>query len=576
MLQSVRMFRFGFYLSMLCGWVGLQMSAMGNPENSSVELHHPGACVLLRQAPVSPAFAIKLPCDASGRLSIPDKIAFRVSNPRAVDVVRLRQGTDKVSHLETEAAPLVEAKPSKDGVVLMKIQSTLPHADANKNLLWLDVQLSKKANIGSLLTFSDVVVTVKGKETKLEGEITQRIGHMIVAPGAEVQKLPEGGNRSCHTFSSQAFILSQKGTIIGLLEALYHSSCHATDDKDVVMVKSRDGGLTWTEPEHVIDFGMGSGCCVLTDKKGRIWMQSSISGGLNNKTYRKVDLYCSSNDGKSWKQVHPRPTKAGKVDYFKGTGGRGITLRDGTLVFPAVTYKYSPESLKDPQSTIRYSKDGGKSWKLGKGVPQLSWDSQVVELDDGSIMINCENCTVDRQGRNYVYVSKDLGETWEPHITNNKTLGGCQTPPALLRFKTKTHNLLIFASKDPAHNYAPVIRYSEDEGQTWSDAYVIDNSGIVSSFGIQLMQLNPTTVGMVVNTHFLLREGNIESLVSDKAVGVAFLSIPLESILTGKMLPVQTEKEEATSSSRETLNPSKKKSKKKSEKKSCKHPTAEA
>ncbi|MBQ8516871.1 MAG: exo-alpha-sialidase [Akkermansia sp.] len=38
-------------------------------------------------------------------------------------------------------------------------------------------------------------------------------------------------------------------------------------------------------------------------------------------------------------------------------------------------------------STICYSEDNGKTWKYGNGVPHSTSECQVVELQDGAIMI---------------------------------------------------------------------------------------------------------------------------------------------------------------------------------------------
>ena len=41
-----------------------------------------------------------------------------------------------------------------------------------------------------------------------------------------------------------------------------------------------------------------------------------------------------------------------------------------------------------PWSTIVYSKDRGKTWHCGTGVNQQKTEAQVIELEDGSILIN--------------------------------------------------------------------------------------------------------------------------------------------------------------------------------------------
>ena len=111
------MIRSGICSLLLCGLLGLPMVATSAPEISSVELHNPGAYPVFRRAPISPAFAIKLQCEGEGKLLIPEKIAIRISDPKAVEVVRLRLGDEKGLKFADDVV-LAEGKPSGEGVVL--------------------------------------------------------------------------------------------------------------------------------------------------------------------------------------------------------------------------------------------------------------------------------------------------------------------------------------------------------------------------------------------------------------------------------------------------------------------------
>ena len=47
--------------------------------------------------------------------------------------------------------------------------------------------------------------------------------------------------------------------------------------------------------------------------------------------------------------------------------GEGITMADGTLVFPA-QFRSSPATGKVPHSTLIWSKDHGRTWSAGTGA----------------------------------------------------------------------------------------------------------------------------------------------------------------------------------------------------------------
>ena len=572
------MIRSGIFSLMLCGLLGLPLTVVAAPEVSSVELHNPGVYPVFRRAPISPAFAIKLVCDGDGKLPVPEKIAIKISDPKAVEVVRLRVGDEKGLKFASDEV-LAEGKPSGEGVVLKRVKGDMPEAAA-ENWLWVDVQLSKKAVIGGLLTFSDVVVTAKGKKTKLEGEVTQRMGYLVGVPGEEVGNQPSGEGRACKAFRIPGLIRSKKGTLIGCFDARYTHEGDLCADIDVAVVRSEDGGQTWSAPVVGMDSGPGgnNGCgdpCILEDKKGRIWMQAlacHFSGGaslnvskpgLDPASTGQWEMVYSDNDGKSWSKEHVNPTKEIKKKEWTtilAGPGNGITLKDGTIVFPAQIWQNgaNPRSM----STICYSADGGKSWKYGNGVPHSTSECQVVELNDGSIMINCRNEA--RQGNRIVYVTKDLGKTWEPHATNNNTLREPTCQGSIIRFKTKKRDLLLFSNPKSGSRNTMSVRYSEDDGSTWSEGYLYDTRQCMGYSS--LVMVNPTTVGLFYETSHCL-PGRGER-------GIGFLSFPLESILTGKDLPVGKVKKSAATTDADSADDggadaesSKKKGKKKKGKK---------
>ena len=539
------------------------MPAWAAPEVTSVELHDPGTYPVFRRAPISPAFAIKVNCTGDGNLPVPEKISFNLSNPKAVEVVRLRV-SDSAGLKFADDTVLAEGKPSGDGVVLKKTSKTVPAE--GENWLWVDVQLSKKAPVGGLLTFSEVSVTSKGKKTELKGEITQRMGYMVAVPGEHVD------GRACKAFRIPGLIRSKKGTLIGCFDARYDHERDLCADIDVAVVRSEDGGQTWTLPKVGMDAGPGgnNGCgdpCILQDKKGRIWMQAlachfgggaslNVSKpGLDPATTGQWEMVYSDNDGKTWSKEPVNPTKEIKKPEWTtilAGPGNGITLKDGTIVFPAQIWQNgaNPRCM----STICYSKDGGKTWHYGNGVPHSTSECQVVELNDGSIMINCRNEA--RQGNRIVYVSKDLGETWEPHATNNNTLREPTCQGSIIRFKTKKHDLLLFSNPKSGGRNNMTVRYSEDDGSTWSEGYLYDSRNCMGYSCLTM--IDPKTVGVFYET--------CHSLPGRGERGISFLSFPLESIMTGEHLPVKLAKKKAADDEGDENKTKKKKGKKKSKK----------
>ncbi|KAF8296369.1 putative trans-sialidase, Group V [Trypanosoma cruzi] len=105
-----------------------------------------------------------------------------------------------------------------------------------------------------------------------------------------------------------------------------------------------------------------------------------------------------------------------------GSGGSGVRMKDGTLVFPV-------EATKNGKtvSLILYSEDTNTNWKLSKGMSAdgCSFPS-VVEWKDGKLMM----MTACDDGRRRVYESADKWDSWTEalgtlsRVWGNKQKGG--------------------------------------------------------------------------------------------------------------------------------------------------------
>ncbi|KAF8280012.1 putative trans-sialidase, Group V [Trypanosoma cruzi] len=117
-----------------------------------------------------------------------------------------------------------------------------------------------------------------------------------------------------------------------------------------------------------------------------------------------------SSKGILWKETNdfPQTTFVKEPQSLKrliGGGGSGVTMEDGTLVFPVEATKKEEEKTV---SLIIYSKDTN-TWKLSKGMSDGGCsDPSVVEWkkDKLIMMTACDD------GRRRVYESGDMGESW--------------------------------------------------------------------------------------------------------------------------------------------------------------------
>jgi sialidase-1 len=123
-----------------------------------------------------------------------------------------------------------------------------------------------------------------------------------------------------------------------------------------------------------------------------------------------------------------------------------------------------------PHSTLLWSQDRGTTWRIGTGVKDKTTESQLVELGDGSIMINCRD---DRGGARTVAVTRDLGRTWQLHPTDRKALPESVCMASLLRLDLPEHGPHLFFSNPATTSgrHTMTIKVSADEGLTWPDRW---------------------------------------------------------------------------------------------------------
>lgn len=510
-----------------------------------------GVYPMLKRAPINPVMSYKVTTAGVASPVEVQELKLRIYPADAVDAVTLRtcnydrskDGTNGMKFSKSKV--FGKAKPAADGTVTVTCSGTLA---SGENVLWVDARPSAKAKVGSLVTIESQGLKVGGKVYAGQGEpVTQRVGTLVAVPDAEVANPTRNGEiRDCKTYRIPGLIRTKSGALLGCFDARYENHLDLSADIDVAVVRSVDGGQTWTEPEVAMDAGPGkaNGCgdpCILQDNtSGRIWIQAlathfdknpclwASTTGYDPATTGQWEMVYSDDDGKTWSPIvnATRQVKKHEWTLILAGPGCGICTSKGVLVFPAQIWNLKANPIS--RSTICYSTDGGKNWKFGTGVPHRTSECQVIELQDGSLMLSCRNETF--QGKRVVYVTNDLGETWQPHPTNTNTLRDPACQASLVAVNTPQYGRLLMYShpdSNPKWRNTMSVHVSKDDGKTWSPGYVYDSR---ECWGYScLAMVDDKTVG-------LLYEPSHVSETSDYH-GIAFICFPLETIVTGKTEP---------------------------------------
>ncbi|WP_375586245.1 exo-alpha-sialidase [Cyclobacterium xiamenense] len=296
--------------------------------------------------------------------------------------------------------------------------------------------------------------------------------------------LRDAGDDGVAAFRIPGMATSKVGTLLAVYDVRHANSSDLQGDIDVGLSRSTDGGKTWEPMKIIMDMGewgglpeeqngIGDPAILVDEQSGTIWVVAlwmhgkpetaawnSSEPGLDPTETGQLMLVKSEDDGRTWSDPIniTEPMKDPSWQLFFNGPGKGITLKDGTLVF-AAQYK---DAEKTPHSTLIFSKDRGKTWQVGTGAKPNTTEAQVVELADGSLMLNMRD---DRGGARSVAITRDLGRTWEEHPTSRKSLIEPICMASLYRF---SEGLLLFsnpAATDGRYNIS--LKASEDGGMSW-------------------------------------------------------------------------------------------------------------
>ena len=351
------------------------------------------------------------------------------------------------------------------------------------NIFPLTCELDPDASLDEFVTATCASIQLDGKRTvKLDAgtsSIHRRVG---VA-------LRQHGDDEVHTYRIPGITTTNDGTLIAVYDNRNQRGGDLPGDIDVGMSRSTDGGGTWEPMRVIMDMGNdpkwsfdGIGDpSILTDRvTGDIWVAATWSHG--NRSWRgsgpgmtpeetgQFMLVKSADDGKTWSKpinITPQVKVNPKWRFVLDGPGNGITLRDGTLVFPAQFRGEDAEPVNGkPFSTIISSKDRGETWTIGTGVKIDTTEAQIAQLGDGSIMINCRD---NRGGSRSIYTTNDLGQTWSEHPTTRKALPEPVCNADILRVVHPKHGpLLFFSNPNTTRGRSHfTMKVSDDEGMTW-------------------------------------------------------------------------------------------------------------
>ena len=349
------------------------------------------------------------------------------------------------------------------------------------------------------------------------------------------------GQDHVHTSRIPGLATSKKGTLLAIYDARYESSRDLQGNIDIGLNRSTDGGVTWLPFQVVLDrkewgglpekFNGVSDPCILVDKHtgtifvACLWMHGVLDNqtgkwvkGLTKKSKNwqhqwrgrgsqpgfSIKQTCqflltkSTDDGKTWsKPINITPTTKRKEWWlYAPAPGHGITLDDGTLVFPT----QGRDQKGVPFSNITYSQNGGETWTASNPAFKNVTENMVVQLREGSLMLNMRDNSNRKNTNEHVdngrriCTTKDLGKTWVEHLTSHKVL----TEPTCMASLHRQGNNLFFSNPNSrVARKNMTIKRSTDEGMTWPKEHWIVLDEQTGRGYSCLTSVNDSTIGIL-------------------------------------------------------------------------------
>ena len=291
-------------------------------------------------------------------------------------------------------------------------------------------------------------------------------------------------------------VITNKGTVIiyGESRTNFNLDGHSSNNGDLMQFdlyirRSKDGGKTFGAPIYLARgdeyFKAGYGATInniviICGKDDRLHMIYSCNVGrrIRDDLVGGVFYSYSDDDGLTWTSPREITDELGRGTNWNELAcgpGHGICTRDGRLM-TAAWIDYTNFANPFSVHTV-YSDDNGATWNFGEKVSNNRDESCIVELSDGSIMVNSRQHTwTDKKAPfRHVSISKTGIDGWSETVPDTALIDpACMGSICSVDIDGLPHAILFVNCSTLSGRRNVTVKCSFDDGKTWTGELIID------------------------------------------------------------------------------------------------------
>ena len=283
-----------------------------------------------------------------------------------------------------------------------------------------------------------------------------------------IDLFPQKQGIACYRIPS--IVTAPNGDLITAIDERVSSCADLRDNKNINLVirRSADNGKSWTPIQRVVDYPRGQSASdpsMIVDRiTNTIFMLFNYMDLDRESQIYYLKYIKSQDNGKTWSHPVDITTQISKPEWHKDfkfiTSGRGIQTGKGTLLHTLVNLDHGLHLFK--------SEDHGYSWQLIETPLIPADESKVVELNDGSWMVNCR---LNGKGYRQIYTSTDEGKTWVSRSDYSLVDPSCNA--AIIPFPPSKKTILFVNANHKTIRKNLTLKMSTDNGESWSRTKII-------------------------------------------------------------------------------------------------------